>query len=294
MGGIPLWRIIVSSLPDTMASRSLTLVFPQWQGSGKQKYVYDGARLIAGLLPAGTPYEEVPVSLDDELSLERGIWGYRQISGQLSAAGQIIGRAGPDKIFLVGGDCGTEVAPVSYLNQRYDGDLAVLWLDAHGDLNSPSTSVTHNFHGMPLRCLLGECEASLLMQCFSTLRPSQVVMGGTRELDPPEAEYLERNGISVLTVSDLEAGAERVSRAIAATSSRHLYVHIDLDVLDSEKCPWGLCRTPDGIDVGVLMGLLRELKARFDVVGVSIVELKPREGMDIRTLRELVNIAGDL
>ena len=277
-----------------MASRLLTLAFPQWQGSGKRKYVYDGAKLITELLPAGTPYETVPVSLDGELALERGVWGYRQISGQMGDACQIIERERPDKIFLIGGDCGTEVAPVSYLNKRYDGDLAVLWLDAHGDLNSPATSVTHNFHGMPLRCLLGECEASLLMQCFSTLRPSQVIMGGTRELDPPEAEFIEQNRISVLTVSDLGAGPERVSRLIEANGFRHLYVHIDLDVLDSEKCPWGLCRTPDGIDSDVLMALLRELKARFDVVGVSIVELRPVDGMDTGPLRELVNICKDL
>jgi hypothetical protein len=57
-----------------MSSRLLTLVFPQWQGSGKRKYVYDGAKLIAGLLPAGIPYETVPVSLDDNQALEWGIW----------------------------------------------------------------------------------------------------------------------------------------------------------------------------------------------------------------------------
>jgi arginase len=277
-----------------MDSGLLRLVFPQWQGSGKRKYVYDGAKLIAGLLPAGTPYEEVPVSPDDELALERGIWGYRQISGQLAEACEILERVKPGKIFLIGGDCGTEVAPVSYLNRRYGGDLAVLWLDAHGDLNSPSTSVTHNFHGMPLRCLLGECEASLLKQCISTLKPSQVIMGGTRELDPPEAEYIERNAISVLRVRDLETGPARVSRAIESTGARHLYVHIDLDVLDSEKCPWGLCRTPDGVDSGVLMALLLELKARFDVIGISIVELRPVENMDTGPLRELVNICIDI
>jgi arginase len=147
---------------------------------------------------------------------------------------------------------------------------------------------------MPLRCLLGECEATLLMQCFSTLRPSQVIMGGTRELDPPEAAFIEKNGISILTVSDLEAGAEYVSRVIGAMGFRHLYVHIDLDVLDSEKCPWGLCRTPDGIDSAILMALLCELKARFDVVGVSIVELQPADGMDTGPLRELVNICKDI
>ena len=277
-----------------MTSRLLRIVFPQWQGSGKRKYVYHGAELIRGLLPAGVQYAEVPVSLDDDIRLEKGIWGYHQIFDQLSSACSLIQNAGPEKILLLGGDCGTEVAPVSYLNKLYDGDLAVLWLDAHGDLNSPATSVTGNFHGMPLRLLLGEGEESLLGRCFSTLLPSQVIMGGTRDLDSPEKEFIDKTGISVMTVSDLTSDPESVSRLIAAKGFCHLYVHIDLDVLDSGKCPWALCLTPDGLDTDALMALLQDLKAKFDLVGMSIVELRPSEDMDLGPLRDLVDSGKEL
>jgi arginase len=274
-----------------MASRILWLVYPQWQGSGKRKYVYYGAGLIRGLLPAGTPYAEVPVSLDDDIRLENGLWGYQQIREQLAAACEIIRRENPAKIVLVGGDCGTEVAPVSYLNKLYDGDLAVLWLDAHGDLNSPATSVTGNFHGMPLRLLLGDGDQSLRDLSFSTLRPAQVVMGGLRDTDPPEAEFIEKNDISVLTVHDIESDLEKASRLIREKGFRNVYVHIDLDVLDSGKCPWALCLTPDGLDTSVLMALLRDLKSKLNLVGLSIVELRPAEGMDTGPLSELVEFA---
>ena len=277
-----------------MGSGMLRLVFPQWQGSGKRKYVYDGAKLIAGLLPEGAQYEEVPVSLADDITLENGIWGYRQISEQLAAACDVIRKARPDKIFLIGGDCGTEVAPVSYLNKRYEGDLAVLWLDAHGDLNSPLTSVTRNFHGMPLRLLLGDGDETLLKMSFSRLSPGQAIMGGLRDLDPPEVEYIEKNRISVLTVGDIEGNVENAASLIAEKGFRNLYIHIDLDVLDSGKCPWALCPTPDGIDTGALMALLRNLKASLNVVGISIVELRPAEDMDIGPLKDLVEIVGDL
>jgi arginase len=277
-----------------MSSGFLRLIFPQWQGSGKRKYVYYGAGLVRELLPAGAQYEEVPVSLEDDIRLEKGIWGYRQIFDQLASACDIIGKAGPDKIFLIGGDCGTEVAPVSYLNKRYNGDLAVLWLDAHGDLNSPTTSVTGNFHGMPLRSLLGDGEESLLGLSFSTLQPSQVIMGGLRDVDPPEADYIRINGISVLTVRDIEGDVENASRLIREKGFRNMYVHIDLDVLDSGKCPWALCITPDGIDTDMLMALLRDLKAKLNVVGISIVELRPVENMDLAPLEDLVDIAGSL
>ncbi len=286
------YRPFVSRI--TVTTRLLRLVFPQWQGSGKRKYVYEGAQLLKELLPSGVSCEEVPVSLEDDIRLEKGMWGYRQIFDQLASARDMIRKAGPDKILLLGGDCGTEVAPVSYLNRLYDGDLAVLWLDAHGDLNSPATSVTGNFHGMPLRCLLGDGDESLVKQCFSTLRPAQVIMGGLREVDPPEAEYLERNDISVLTVGDIEGDVKNVSRLIREKGFRNLYVHIDLDVLDSGKCPWALCLTPDGLDTSVLMALLQDLKAKFNLVGMSIVELKPVENMDINPLRGLLDFCKDI
>jgi arginase len=197
-----------------MASRLLRLVFPQWQGSGKQKYVYYGAKLISGQMMANLPYEEVDISLADDIRLEKGMWGYRQIFDQMVNARQIIQREKPEKIVLIGGDCGTEVAPVSYLNKLYSGDLAVLWLDAHGDLNSPATTVTGNFHGMPLRCLLGDGEASLLKLSFSTLQPSQVIMGGLRELDPPEADFIAETGISVLPVREIEGDVKKVAGLI--------------------------------------------------------------------------------
>jgi arginase len=278
----------------TMGSSLLRLVFPQWQGSGKRKYVYYGAELIRGLLPAGAQYAEVPVSLDDDIRLEKGMWGYRQICEQLAGACEIIRREKPAKIVLIGGDCGTEVAPVSYLNKLYDGDLAVLWLDAHGDLNSPATSVTGNFHGMPLRLLLGDGEGSLLGLSFSTLSPAQVIMGGLRDIDPPEGDYIKKNGISVLIVRDIETDVEKVSRLIREKGFRNVYIHIDLDVLDSGKCPWALCLTPDGLDTGTLMALLRDLKAKFNLAGLSIVELRPTESMDTGPLRDLVDFGSAL
>jgi arginase len=269
---------------------ALSLIFPQWQGSGKRKYLYHGAMLIREKMLAGTPQEIVKVSLEEEIELEKGIWGYRQIVRQLKNACDIIVKNRPEKIFLIGGDCGTEIAPVSYLNRRYNGDLAVLWLDAHGDLNSPATSGSHNFHGMPLRCLLGEGEESIVSRCFSTLRPSQVMMGGTRDLDPPEAEFIEKNNIDVLTVGEIENDPEMVSRQIKARGFHNVYVHIDLDVLDSGKCPWALCLTPDGIGTDALMALIRDLRSKLNVVGISIVELRPTEDMDIQPLKELVHL----
>ena len=67
----------------------------------------------------------------------------------------------PDIVVTVGGTCGVEAAPVAYLNERYDGNLAVVWFDGHGDLNSPATSPSGHFHGMVLRTLLETVRRSM-------------------------------------------------------------------------------------------------------------------------------------
>ena len=89
-----------------MVSGSLTLVFPQWQGSGKRKFLYEGAGLIRGQLPEAAQYEEVKVSLEEDIKLEKGIWEYRQIHDQLKNACDTITRESPEGYFLISRSAG--------------------------------------------------------------------------------------------------------------------------------------------------------------------------------------------
>jgi arginase len=118
-------------------------------------------------------------------------------------------------------------------------------------------------------------------------------MGGTRDLDPPEAEFIDKNNIDVLSVGEIESDVEIISRRICAKGFRNVYVHIDLDVLDSGKCPWALCLTPDGMGTDALMALIRDLRSKINVVGISIVELRPTDDMDTQPLKELVDVCKD-
>ncbi|CAJ37379.1 arginase family protein [Methanocella arvoryzae] len=271
-----------------MASGTLTLVFPQWQGSGNSKATYYGAKYIKDNLLNGSCYREVPVG-PDEGRQEKGINGYGHILSHLEGACEILRQETPDKVFLIGGDCGTELAPVSYLNKLYGGDLAVVWFDAHGDLNSPATSVSHNFHGMPLRCLLGDGDEALVKNCFSLLTPEQVIMAGIRELDPPEQKFIEEKNIDCVTVDDIIADARKIARMVREKGYSNVYVHIDLDVLYPEKYPWVQCPCDNGIDMPELMAALTGLKKELNIAGISLLELRPGDDMDASYLREPVS-----
>ncbi|MFN2472057.1 MAG: arginase family protein [Gaiellaceae bacterium] len=118
----------------------------------------------------------------------------------------------PERPLVLGGCCCVHVGAVEGLVARH-GRVAVVWIDAHGDLNTPETSPSGNVWGMPLRMLVDG----------GTVRAEDVALVGTRRLDPPEEEFIERSG--------LHLGADRLSKALAGSEA--VYVAIDCDGLEA-------------------------------------------------------------
>jgi len=139
---------------------TLRLLFPQWQGGNNPTY-HLGARLLAWLAPANEKsiQAEVPIELcqDIELPLENGIVARSVLLSQLKSATKIIEEHAPDRIIVFGGDCLVSQAPFAYLNEKYNGQLGVLWFDAHPDVSTPE--MMPHAHAMVLGNLLGGGDA---------------------------------------------------------------------------------------------------------------------------------------
>jgi len=254
----------------------LNLFYPEWQGYGVDRRAADGARLLHRALPDAARFTEVWIDPGEELRSERGILGRGAILSNAAAARDIVDAARPDTIFMVGGTCGAELAPVAYLNHRYEGDLALLWLDAHGDLNTPTSSTSGHFHGMVLRTLLGEGDPDLLSFVPLPLRPEQVTLAGTRDLDPSEADYIRRTDLVALG-PDLLADPGAIVTAARRSGAANLYVHLDVDFLNPADLPDLLVPTPGGITLDALVPIIGALSSSFNVVGTSVGELVPGE-----------------
>ncbi|MGB3295099.1 MAG: arginase family protein [Phormidesmis sp.] len=243
-----------------LSHSTLNLFFPQWQGSGRIE-LYEGAQLLYESLCDRLPFTRIPTSSAYSLTLRENILGHSQILSQLSAACRIIKTHNPARILTLGGDCGVEIAPVSFLNQKYGRSLAIIWLDAHGDLNTPRSSPSGHFHGMPLRTLLGEGSQDILNQAFSTVLPRQAFLIGTRELDPPERSFVQENSLSIVSANAVNRQENsRLLAALATGGFSRLYIHLDLDVIDPEDFPHVACPTPHGINTRSLRRLLTDLK----------------------------------
>ena len=166
-----------------------------------------------------------------------------------------------------------EAAPIAWLNARYSGRLAVLWFDAHGDLNTPQTSPSGNFHGMVLRTLLGEGPAPFLARLARPLRPDQVFLIGARDLDPAETAYLAERPLRFYPTL-AEADIERLLADLAASGCTHVYVHLDVDVFNPESFADDLLPIPGGPSLASVQACLEAVLAAYPQAGGGVCEYR--------------------
>lgn len=200
-------------------------------------------------------------------------------------AGEVAGAAGRGgRPVVVSGDCTTALGTVAGL-QRAGIDAAIVWLDAHGDLQTPQTTASGYLGGMPLRLLLGH-QPELIATRLG-LRPvpeQQVVLAGTRALDPPEAAYLAAAQIRQCEVAGLSA---------ADLPAGPLYVHLDLDVIDPAELPGLRFPAPGGPGIAQVTAALQLLlgTGRVAAVGIACSWL-PGHGAAARISRQLAAVFG--
>ena len=140
---------------------------------------------------------------------------------------------------LLSGDCPTARAAVAGLQRRYR-DLAVVWLDAHGDFNTPAITISGYLGGMARAMLTGR--APELSGDALGLRPvadTDVVLADARDLDPAERDALTASG-----VRRVPADPAAITSALGGLGRMRVYLHLDVDVIDSAHLP-GL-RFPSG------------------------------------------------
>jgi arginase len=179
---------------------------------------------------------------------------------------------------VLGGDHSVAMGTLSGLAGR-SGPGGVLWIDAHGDLNTPDDSPSGNVHGMPLAAVLG-LGGELFDDgwSFPAVDPSRVAMVGLRSLDRGERTRIKELGIRAFTMSDIDRlGIERAVRESLTHIAGPGFVHVslDLDALDPEVAP--------GVGTPVRGGLsYREAHLALELVAESglagsfeLVEVNP-------------------
>jgi len=214
-----------------------------------------GTRELAELLDAriiGTPGEPQTLGWEEDLRVSRGCL--------LESGGQVCDALEAGRVpVLLAGECAVSVATLPVV-VRARPDVRVLWLDAHGDFNTPATTASGYLGGM---CLAGAC--GLWDTGFGAgLDPARVIMHGVRDLDGGERVALDRCGV-------YRAGDA------APLEGMELFVHVDLDVLDPDVFPASF-PAPGGLSPVALRTFLTEVSRVATIVGAEITSAAPGFG----------------
>ncbi len=184
---------------------------------------------------------------------------------------------------VLGGDhslaAGSVAASADWVRRTTSKPLGLIWVDAHGDMNTPQTTTSGNVHGMPLAALLGQepVELSAIGTSPSVL-PQHTVLVGIRNLDEREKGRIRASGVHVFTMKDIDREgialvAERAI-AIASRDTGGIHVSFDLDVCDPTVAPGVGTPVKGGFDyreAHMIMELVADsgLLAALDVAEVN-------------------------
>lgn len=203
-----------------------------------------------------------------------------------------------DRPLVLGGDHSCAIGTWSGV-KRYLGHsarLGLIWIDAHMDSHTFATSPTHNIHGMPLACLLGEGEP-----CFTRiavpehkLRPEDVCLIGVRSYESEEAAFLRQQGVRVYLMEEVQ---QRGMQAVFDEARKHVCaatqgygISLDIDAIDPLSAPGVGTPVSGGLRLNEVVAALSEVHDDEKLLALEIVEYNPwldRHFITAHSIRQL-------
>jgi arginase len=181
---------------------------------------------------------------------------------QRAVADAVAGAARP---LVLSGDCPVGLAVAAGLQERHR-EIAVVWLDAHGDFNTPAITTSGYLGGMAIAMLAGRAPEVLADPL--RLRPvpeHNIVLAGARDLDPAE-----RDALTASQVRRIPATAGAFRDALSGLHDLPVYLHVDVDILDSTEVPGLRFPTGPGPTLSDIEDCLTAITATADVVAASL------------------------
>jgi len=195
---------------------------------------------------------------------------------------------------VLGGDHSCAGGTWSGVARTLDGALGLVWIDAHMDSHTPSTSHTGRLHGMPLAWLLGQADDPLYGLASGVLKPEHVCLVGVRSYEPEEDERLRRLGVRVVFMDEVCArGIDAVlgeAIEIARAGTTGFGVSIDLDVVSPDEAPNVGTPVSGGVTSAELARSLEQVAGEPSLAALELVEYSPRLDRDGATARVAVSL----
>ncbi|PCG20339.1 arginase family protein [Brachyspira sp. G79] len=271
-------------------SQTLRLVYPQWQGGIISHWIkelkpedssrgyYLGAKLLSILAPENNTHKtiEVPVSLNiEKREVKNGIMDYDYIVNQTNSALDILNKNNPDKIIVFGGECSVSVAPFTYLNKKYNNDIALIWIDAHPDITLPEDNTYAGYHAMAVSACMGKIDA--VNNLPSKISAENILFLGLRDYEREEIKVRQKEyGIKHFAPEEISKSSKCIIKWLKECKASKVLIHFDLDVLEPNEIIAAVGVSPNGMKINEVVRVINDIAREKELVGLTIAEHMPK------------------
>ena len=182
--------------------------------------------------------------------------------------------AHPEKIVTLGGECSVSVVPFTFLAGKYPDDVAIVWIDAHPDVNLPYDNYK-GYHAMALTACLGMGDEEIIRTLPGRYDASRALIVGVRSWDDGMKERQRELRIEV---------SSAILEWLKSTGVSKVVIHFDLDVLDPAEIIAGVGVEPDGMKINEVVRVIYDIASEYDLVGLTVAEPMPRVAIKIRNM----------
>ncbi|PPS20780.1 arginase family protein [Brachyspira murdochii] len=273
-------------------SKTIRLIYPQWQGGIISHWIkelkpedssrgyYLGAKLLSILAPQNNNHEtlEVPVSLDiKNREIKNGIIDYDFILSQTKNALDILNKNNPDKIITFGGECSVSVVPFTYLNKKYDNDIALIWIDAHPDITLPEDNTYAGYHAMAVSACMGNVDKDISSILPSKISADRILFIGLRDWEREEIRIRQKEyGIKHFAPEEISKSSECIIKWLKECKASKVFIHFDLDVLEPNEIIAAVGVSPNGMKINEVVRVINDIAREKELVGLTIAEHMPK------------------
>ena len=263
-------------------SKTIRVIYPQWQGGNVARILPEltpedaskgyilGAHLLNFLAPE-TENKIITIPISDDINRveENGIIGYKEIFSQTVAALKLI----------------RDANPFTYHAEKYDNDIAMVWIDAHPDKTLPEDKTYNGYHAMAVTAIMGKGDKGIISVLPAFIPEDRILFVGLRDWERQQIKDRQKDyGVKHLTPRDVSKDSHKILDWLKSTGAKHVVIHFDMDVLDPNEIIAAVGVVPGGMKIDEVTRVINDIAKEYDVVGLTVAEPMPRIAIKLKNM----------
>lgn len=294
---------------NAQTMKTIRMIYPQWQGASISAWIpevknpddasrgyYLGAQLLDFLAPKNPQQKTITVPVSQEVGDRTPVEGVIDrdvIAKQTKTAVAMLDVEQPERIITLGGECSVSVVPFTWLAKKYEGDVAVLWIDAHPDITLPG-DVYPAYHAMAVTAMLGKGNKKILSELPAQIPANRILLVGLRDWERQQIFDRQKElGLKHVGVEDVQQSSEKILSWIKATGAKHVLIHFDMDVLDPAEIIPAVGVVKNGLKMAEVVHIINDVTTAYNVDALTVAEPMPRIAINIKNMLGGIKLFGE-